>query len=269
MIGALRYELVRIRTIRSSYWLSGIAVFLSAGLAFILVLVINSTEQTDMTAPEVTTWVMTAGASALGMPVLAAVFFAVIGALTIGHEYRYGTNKATLTANPDRVAVMAAKLLVLALWIVAVCIVILLVNFAIARLWLDDFVWGQAAVRPMINFVGYCLGFGFAGLSLATIFRNQTGAIVMVLVWPLVIEVIVLTVLRALQFDRDVDVARIYNLLPASAGRRTMFAPYDLFASLNDSGSGVWGLGASLLVYWVAILGLLAIALALFLKRDA
>ena len=36
----------------------------------------------------------------------------------------------------------------------------------------------------------YSVGFGIAGLSLAAVFRNQAGAIVTALVWPLVIEVI-------------------------------------------------------------------------------
>jgi ABC-type transport system involved in multi-copper enzyme maturation permease subunit len=197
------------------------------------------------------------------------VFAAVIGALTIGHEYRYGTNKATLTALPDRITVMAAKVVVLSLWVVAVCIVTLLVNLVLAGLFLQNFDIGSEALRPAVNFIGYCVGFALAGLSLAAIFRNQTGAIVMVLVWPLVIEVIVLTVLRAFTIGRDVELGKVYNLLPASAGRRTIFAPYDLFASLDDANTGVWGLGASVLVYWIAILGLLAIATALFLRRDA
>lgn len=269
MSGALRYELLRIRTIRSSFWLTGLAVILSASLSLILVLVVNSTVPSDMTLPEVTTWVVTAGASAVGMPVLAAVFFAVMGALTMGHEYRYGTNKATLTALPGRIGVFAAKGVVVAAWVVVSCLLILAVNLAMAAVWLDDFDLGSAAFRPMVNYVGYCVGFAWAGLSLATIFRNQTGAIVMVLVWPLVIEVIVLTVLRALRLGQDVEFGEVYNLLPASAGRRSMFAPYELFASFDNNGTGVWGLGTSVAIYWLAIAGLLALAVVLFVGRDA
>jgi ABC-2 type transport system permease protein len=269
MTGALRYEVLRIRSIRSSFWLTGLALVLSAILSLVLVLVVNSTVPSDMTRPEVTTWVITSGASAVGMPILAAVLFAVMGALTMGHEYRYGTNKATLTALPDRIAVIAAKGVVLATWVVTSCLLILAVNLAIAGLWLDDFDLGSAAFRPMVNFVGYCVGFAWAGLSLATIFRNQTGAIVTVLVWPLVIEVIVLTVLRALRLGQDVEFGEVYNLLPASAGRRSMFAPYELFASFDNNGTGVWGLGTSVAIYWLAIIGLLAIATGLFVSRDA
>lgn len=270
MIAALRYELVRIRTIRSSYWMSGLALVLTAALSLILILAINSAAPTDMTLPEVTTWVLTGGASAFGVPVLAAVFFAVLGAMAMGHEYRYGTNKTTLSAIPDRVAVLLAKALVLVVWVVVSTVAILLVNLLLAELFLHQAHFSaSSSLRPMANYVGYCVGFALAGLSLSTVFRNQTGAIVMVLVWPLVIEVIALTVMRAVTINTDVDLSLIYNLLPASAGRRSIFSPYDLFAQLDFDRANIWGLEASMLVFWVAILGLFGLASVLFVRRDA
>ena len=64
------------------------------------------------------------------MPVLAAPFYAVMGCMAMGHEYRYGTNKATLTAIPDRIAVLAAKALVLLAWVLVTVIATLLLNLA-------------------------------------------------------------------------------------------------------------------------------------------
>lgn len=269
MIAALRYELLRITTIRSTYWLSALAVLLSAALSVILALVVNATVPQDLTRPELTTWVVTSGASAFGMPIVAAVFFAVMGALAMGHEYRYGTAKATLMANPRRVSVLAAKAVVVAAWVVAGCVLVLVVNVGLAALLLDEFDLAAEALRPMAAFVGYCVGFALAGLSLAALFRNQTGAIVMVLVWPLVIEVVVLTVMRALRLEQDLRAGELYNLLPAAAGRRTMFDLYALFASLDNANAGAWGLGVSAAIFWAAIAGLLALATVLFVRRDA
>ncbi len=269
MIGALKYESVRIRTIASSYWMSALALVLTVAIALILTLAVNSAMPSEMSLTQVTTWVITGGGSAVGMPIVAAVFFATMGAMTMGHEYRYGTNKATLSALPDRVAVLSAKVLVLAVWVAAVSVVILLVDLAIAGAFLHNFDFTSGALRPMVNYVGYCVGFALAGFSFSAIFRNQTGAIVAVLVWPLVIEPIVLTILRAIAVNTSAHVGRIYNLLPASAGRRSMFDPYDLFASLDIPNSGIWGLGASTLIYWVAVLGLVAIGSAFFIRRDA
>jgi ABC-type transport system involved in multi-copper enzyme maturation permease subunit len=267
---ALRYELVRIRTIASSYWMTGLALFLTVALSVILLLVVNSELPDHLSLPEATTWVITGGASAAGAPVLAAVFFAVMGAMAMGHEYRYGTNKTTLSAVPDRVAVLVAKALVLVGWVVLSTLLILVVDLLLAGLFLQHFDLAGVAVRPIVNYVAYCVGFALAGMSLATIFRNQVGAIVTVLVWPLVIEVIALTVMRVITINTDVDLSSIYNLLPASAGRRTMFSPYNLFAQLDISTStGVWGLTPSLLVFWAAISALFAFATFLFVRRDA
>lgn len=276
MIGALRYEWLRITTIRSTYWLSGIAILLSAGIALILSLVIGSADSSgelgDLAGSGTfTTYIVTAGVSGPIMPVLAAVFFAVMGSMATGHEYRYGTAKATLTAIPNRFAVLAAKALVLIAWVVATSVLILLLNFLIAWLFVDSAGLDGDSVRPMAFFVLYCVGFALAGYALSTIFRNQVGAIVAVLVWPLVLEPIVFTILRAtLLSGSGAGIGKVANLLPASAGRRTLFRPYEVFSDFDLSAqSTVWGLGASSAVFWIGVLGLVAAGTALFVTRDA
>ncbi|MBA2699678.1 MAG: hypothetical protein H0U61_13075 [Nocardioidaceae bacterium] len=276
MMGALRYEWVRITSIRSSYWMSGLAVVLSAGVAIILCLVVNAANSAgdlgDL-AGEATfsTWIVTAGASGPGMPILAAVFFAVMGCMAMGHEYRYGTNKATLTALPDRIAVLSAKSLVLAGWVAVTAVLILLVNAGLAWLFVDGISLDGDSLRPMVFFILYCVGFSLAGLMLSAITRNQVGSIVTVLVWPLVLEPIVFAILRATALSgSDIGLGKLANLLPASAGRRTMFRPFELFANLDvSSETTIWGLGASTVVFWVGIAILLVAGGTLFIRRDA
>ncbi len=275
-MGALRYEWVRITSIRSSYWMSGLAVVLSAGVAIILCLVVNAANSAgdlgDL-AGEATfsTWIVTAGASGPGMPILAAVFFAVMGCMAMGHEYRYGTNKATLTALPDRIAVLSAKSLVLAGWVAVTAVLILLVNAGLAWLFVDGISLDGDSLRPMVFFILYCVGFSLAGLMLSAITRNQVGSIVTVLVWPLVLEPIVFAILRATALSgSDIGLGKLANLLPASAGRRTMFRPFELFANLDvSSETTIWGLGASTVVFWVGIAILLVAGGTLFIRRDA
>lgn len=276
MTGALKYEWVRITSIRSSYWMSGLAVALSAGVAIILCLVVNAANGAgdlgDLAGQSTfSTWVVTSGASGPGMPILAAVFFAVMGCMAMGHEYRYGTNKATLTALPDRVAVLAAKSLVLSAWVAATALLILLLNSAIAWLFVDGMSLDGGSLRPMLFFMLYCVGFGLAGLMLSSITRNQVGSIVAVLVWPLVLEPIVFAILRATALSgSDIGLGKLANLLPASAGRRTMFRPFDLLANLDvSSETTIWGLAASTAVFWIGIAILVAAGGTLFLKRDA
>ncbi|MGH3446871.1 MAG: hypothetical protein ACRDP4_04525, partial [Nocardioidaceae bacterium] len=123
--------------------------------------------------------------------------------------------------------------------------------------------------RPMIDYLGYCVGFAIAGFGLSSIFRNQAGAIVAVLVWPLVIEPIIYNILRAIAQTSNAGIGDLANLLPASSGRRTMFRPYDLFSSLGDSDLTVWGLGASTVVYWAGVAIVAVVGSILFVTRDA
>lgn len=269
MTGALRYEVMRIRTIPSSYWLAGIAITITVGITLLLCWAVASGDelQAEFAGPEVTLWVVTGGATFAVMPVLAAALSAVIGAMSIGHEYRYGTNKATLTAIPDRVAVLAAKILVLTAWVTAIVVTILLINLFFVWLFVSDPELGSGVVRPLVNYWGYCVGFALAGFALSMIFRHQTGAVVAVLLWPFVLEPIINAVLTAIGEQSQAGLRELTNLLPASAGRRSMFYPYVDFAGFGEFDT--WGVGASTLVFWVGVLILVGTGATLFIKRDA
>jgi len=266
--GALKYEWVRIRTIASSYWMSGLAIGLSVGIALIIALFSSAGDIRELNIVQFTSWVLTASASFAGIPVLAAAFFATMGAMAMGHEYRYGTNKATLTALPDRVAVYAAKSLVLVAWVSAAVATILLLDFAVAWLFMNDPQFTSDAIRPVLNYWGYCVGFALAGLGLSAVFRNQTGAIVTVLVWPYVIEPIIYGVLGGIGEASNAGIGKITNLLPTSAGRRSIFDPYGLFAGYGGQ-IDTWGVGASTLVFWIGVLIVVAAGLTSFVTRDA
>lgn len=274
MSGALRYEWLRISTIRSTYWLSGLAIGLSACIAGILAAAVNMANNSgdlgELAGSGVfTTWIITAGGSGPAMPILAAAFFAVLGAMTLGHEYRYGTNKATLLALPDRPTVLAAKAAVLVTWVVVEAVVILALDSAIAALFVPTHSFDSAALRPMAFFVLYCVGFAIAGFGLAAVWRSQVAAIVSVLVWPLVIEPILSTVLQLAIARTNPGLAKLANFLPASAGRRTMYRPYQLFSNMDSTNATIWGLSPSTVVY---VVGFLIVAVAggwLFVLRDA
>jgi ABC-2 type transport system permease protein len=272
MTGALAYELRRITTVRSTLWFSAMAIFFSGLIAFFVAVSLGSS---DFTSDGISNFlqasivVVTAGGSVIFVPVLSAPFCGVVGAMSFGHEYRYGTIKQTLTAIPDRVTIFVAKLTVLVGWLLALMLVVVIVDIGIGALLFTGFSLGSDAVRPIIDFVLYSVGFGVAGFALAAIFRNLAGALVAVLVYPFVIEPIGYNIVRLVHVG---TLDRVANLLPASAGRRTIYLPYELFANpINGSDVvlHVWGLAASTAVFWCGLLILLAVALGLFLKRDA
>jgi ABC-2 type transport system permease protein len=273
MRAALAYEWQRITTVRSTYWFSALAIVLSGVIAYFIAFGFGASDFTSdgvSSFRQASTLVITAGGSVIFVPVLSAPFCAVIGAMAFGHEYRYGTVKQTLTAVPDRVVLFFAKLTVLMAWLLGVMILVVVVNTALGAMFLDGFTLSQEAVRPTVNFVLYNLGFGIAGFGLAALFRNLAGALVGVFVYPFVIEPIGYNILRLVNLG---SLDRLANLFPASAGRRTMYSPYELFANpLNSSGDvtlHVWGLAASTAVFWCGLLVLTLVTLALFLKRDA
>ena len=269
MTGALRYEWMRIRTIRSSYWMSALAIALTFGITLLMALSISAADLDDEfdSVYQVTTYIVLAGASGPVIPVMAAPFYAVMGVMAVGHEYRYGTNKATLSAIPDRVAVLAAKLVVLVAWVLASIAITLLLGMAITWLLLDNPQFGSHLVRPLLNYTGYCVGFAVAGMGLAALLRNQTGAIVAALTWPLVVEPIIYGVSLAISETTGGGIGKLTNLLPSSAGRRSMFDPYEAIAGFGNG--EVWSIGAAVIVFWLGVILVLAAGATSFIKRDA
>jgi len=269
MTGALRYEWMRIRTIRSSYWMSALAIALTFGITLLMGLSISAADLDDEfdSVDQVTTYIVLAGASGPFIPVMAAPFYAVMGVMAVGHEYRYGTNKATLSAIPDRVAVLAAKFVVLVAWVLASIAITLLLGMAITWLLLDNPQFGSHLVRPLLNYTGYCVGFAVAGMGLAALLRNQTGAIVAALTWPLVVEPIIYGVSLAISETTGGGIGKLTNLLPSSAGRRSMFDPYEAIAGFGNG--EVWSIGAAVIVFWLGVILVLAAGATSFIKRDA
>ena len=110
----------------------------------------------------------------------------------------------------------------------------------------------SAAMRPLLAYWSYCVGFGLAGFGLAAIFRNQTGAMVVVLVWPFVLEPIINGVLFA--FNQTSDGIR-RAVQPAARGGWAADACSTRTSTCAGFGElDTWGLGASLLVFWVGVL---------------
>ncbi len=133
---------------------------------------------------------------------------------------------------------------------------------------MDNPNFSSEAWRPVLNYAGYCSGFALAGYALSAIFRNQVGAIVTVLLWPLVAEPILYGIAVGIAQASNTGLGKLTNLLPASAGRRSMFDPYDLSVGYGTDIS-VWGIGTSTFVFWLGVLLVMAAGCTAFIKRDA
>ncbi|PRY61096.1 hypothetical protein [Glycomyces artemisiae] len=261
MLDALRFEWKRLTTLRSTYWLIGMGLLVSTGVAVLVgVAARNEPVSTDIM------WIALNGGAGFGLPFL-AVFMAIIGIFACGHEYRHGTIQPTLTSLPQRNRLIIAKLAVVLSTTLVVTLVSMAVNLGVVYT-----VWGEAPGlfedplgTSLIGYVVYMLLYVLVGFGLGLLFRGVPSALVVIFLMPLIIENMIAGLSTIPQLDWLVPVVKF---LPFSDGARLLelsapdFGPgtpdYDLFS--RWAAGGVFALFAALI---------LASAWTLFKKRDA
>jgi ABC-type transport system involved in multi-copper enzyme maturation permease subunit len=269
---ALRYEWVRIRTIRSTYWLTGLALAFSIAVAVAVAWAMRAAIGTE-DAPssedlaEVGGWLGTQFARA-GAPYFAAYLLAMIGILSWGHEYRHGMVRATLTSLTSRVAVWSAKYVVATVWVAATVAVGFVLSVLVGWLFLSGEgvdLWNATTYAALGRAVLWTVLLTVLAMAFTALVRNQTAALVLLFLWPLAIENVVTLIFFLVPGLRDhSDLTRF---LPFSAGSRintdSRFAPGETLFGQPLTWVG------GLLVFGGLTLVLTALSLALFRRRDA
>lgn len=256
MTDALRFEWVRIHTLRSTYLLVATAIVVNLTVALVAaVMTRHEAHSTDAAGV-----ILTGGGPAAAMP-FAALFLAAVGVLATGHEYRYGTIQPTLTTVPRRSMLLAAKFVSVAGTALAVTAVSVLVNIAVLRL-----VWGEVpglSSAPLNAVVpGYFLLmvlWAVLGAGLALLFRSVPAAMIVLLVVPLVVEQLI----SNLSFVPAVHwLARVVPFLPFTAGQQLLglggHTPFDYLDR--------WASGGVFAAFVAIVTGA---AWTLFTRRDA
>ncbi len=265
---ALRYEWCRLWTIRSTYWLIGLTLVLQ--LSFSLLAAYGTGSAHEFIRPEeAVSQVITLGASFGVSPLFSAYIIAMFGVFGFGHEYRYGMIRATLTAVPDRSAVFAAKAVVTTALAAVLALACCLVGMFSAVLFFDTAgaLTSGAVWHVVLGAVLYTAMFGLCGMAFAVLVRNQTGALALILLIPLVVENILKIVLQIIARSGN-SVDSISRYFPFDAGAQMFARPS---AQVINDVLGYHPLGpVSGGLVMLAFTGLLlAAALALFLRRDA
>ncbi len=266
MIAALRYEWVRLRTLRSTWWIAALAVLVPAGLVALLAINVSINDFEGF-EDVVTAVVLTQGA-VLGPPLLVAYVTALVGVFAFGHEYRHGMIRATLTTVPRRGHVLTAKVLVTAVAVALMSLVSMLVGLALGLLLSGGLVDAGAATTWQVigGVVAYCTLFALTGLALAAIFRNQIAALVLVLLAPTVVEQIIAAVLIIPDALNSLEFLTRY--LPYDAGSQ-LYKPSNVINLGSFLGPEPLSPLAGGLVLLIFTGVLLAVAYALFTERDA
>ncbi|TDC56633.1 ABC transporter permease [Jiangella ureilytica] len=258
MSSALRFEWVRLRTLRSTYWLVGIGLLITAGVAFIIA---YATRNEPLDA-DIAAQVLTGGAD---FATFIPVFTAIIGIFSTGHEYRHGTIQPTLTAIPQRSRLLIAKIIMVSLCAVVVVALSLVINLAIGMIfWGEVPSFGEPLNEVIPGYFVLVVLYGICGLALAQLFRGVPSAIVVLLVTPLLVEGLIsgLSLVPALDWLQPA-----LKFLPFSAGARLLATgPYDPQGGPDFDFLSRWASGGVFAAF-VAII--LAVAWYLFKKRDA
>src|SRR5450432_4470010 len=263
MKDALRYEWMRLRTLRSTWWLTGLSLLI-AGLLGLPALGLKG----QLTIIDYGDLVTGGG----GAVFLVAILLSIIGVFAIGHEYRYGTIRPTLSALPRRSNVLAAKVVVVTSYVFVVALLSLVLRYVVAVLilghrLLDLGLFPSPMARVWIGSIVYTVIFALVGLALAGLFRNIPAAIVTVIVLPVLAENILRGLLGLHVFHAIRGFAKVLSF---SAGSQIF--RYRPVGSDGNNGAGFEAVPSpvdGLLIFIAFLVIVLGISWVLFEKRDA
>jgi ABC-type transport system involved in multi-copper enzyme maturation permease subunit len=266
---AFAYEWVRIRTIRSTWWLTGLALVLGVGISTLFSWAIHhdfnssgiSDSELDGLGPVVTTQLSATG----HVPSLVCFILAMLGIFAWGHEYRHGMIRASLTALDSRTALWVAKYAVVGAWVAVVATVTMLLSAAVATVFLHDFVtvlsgetWSVIGRQVLYGVLLTWLGMAFTSVT-----RSQAFALVSIFLWPLLVESLVQVFFALVPGLRDHT--EVLRFLPFNAGARMT----DVLTDASDTfGDPLSALGGTVVFGGLALV-LMAASYSLFASRDA
>jgi ABC-2 type transport system permease protein len=186
MINALRSEWLKVRSTRGNLI---IVIFLALAPAIIAGLI---SKFADLSPDEDNVFTDIV----LGPSMMAAYLGGVLGALTIGQEYRHNTIRVTFTAQPRRSIVIAAKVVIVAVTGVLLTAAATFLSFLVSKAMLAtrDDMPKLSLSEPsgnktmLIGILLFAALFSLFGFGLCCLIRQPTAAIPIMLLWPLMIE---------------------------------------------------------------------------------
>jgi len=249
--GALRSELTKIRTVRSTYWTLA---------AMTVITVIIGVFSCALTGP---------GAAGPGYDptylslegcIFGQLIIAVLGVLTITSEYSTGMIRASLTAQPRRATIYAAKAAAVALVATAAGLAASFTSFLLGQAILDRRDLGTSLSQPHVlrAVIGAGLFLAVSGLlalGLGAVFRSTAGAI------AAAIAVLFMT----LPFEALLPAATqaaVDRWIPLNAGSQ-------IWSTVTVPGAHQFSPWAGFTVFTAYAAAALAAGLVLFRRRDA
>lgn len=208
----LTAEWTKVRSVRSTYWTLLAAAVLTVGLSAIVCAIVaaqyDGMNARDRASIDPASISLTGG-------ILAQLAIAVFGVLVITSEYGNGMIRTTFAAVPQRLSVLAAKIVVFSAVTVAVMLSACLTAFFVGQAILGTKDLGIGigdtdVVRTILGTTLYLLGLGLLALGLGALIRKTAGAITAI--------VGVVFVLPAITSFLPSSFDAIQRYLPSNAG---------------------------------------------------
>lgn len=257
MISALRYEWRRLRSLRSTWILSGLAILQAAGFAQLIVVAARAFDTNDgnsRPAPiKFSDLIMF-----LFIPFF-PVLLSAVAAQAFGHDYRHGTIRISLSLFPRRGQLLWARILMLSVFQLIVVALTIAAVIGIVALQ-DDATGGLSEiglVDSISKLVFYLMVYLWIVVALSIITRIQALAFVI----PMVLSIIVENILSLIAFTNQ-DWSWVVNYLPFSSATQWVTSSLSFADAINTDGSSPLPI--------LVVLGVLGIWSAVtFHRRDA
>ena len=254
--GALRSELTKLRSVRSTYWTLLALVVVSIGIGAAISAGSANQPHSPGDGFDATQ------VSLIAFFELGQLVIAVLGALTITSEYSTGMIRTSLTAMPRRGTVYAAKAAVFGAVALVVSLVTSFLAFFVGQAILHGTVHATLSqpdvLRAIVGSALFVTVVGLIAFGVGAIIRHSAGAITTVIGMMFIIPIIVQVLPQTWRYD-------LIRFLPDSAGRV-------ISITVMPSGGEVyhmWSAWPQFAVTAVYAVVLLAIGAYLFRKRDA
>jgi ABC-2 type transport system permease protein len=249
MIGTIKSEWIKIRTVRMNY----VLLFLAVGFPLVVTSLTTAlTAINDLGSRELVDVV-------LGTTLLTALLLGVMGAASITSEFGFGTIRPTFTSTPQRVSVLISKALVTIVAAAFAQAVVALLCTSVGAA-ITNARGGDVSISDLTSWRSAYIGSVFFamiavlfGLGLGMIIRSSAGTISTFLLWPVLGEGIIAGLLFAAKVDEP------GKWLPFSSGIN--LASPEITGGFDRLPSGL---------YFFAVAALLCgLGVSLVLRRDA
>ena len=259
LAGALRSEFTKLRSVRSTYWTLLAMLVISVGIGAAISGGVSA-NWSQMSPGDKATFDATQ-VSLFAFFQLGQLVLAVLGALAITSEYSTGMIRTSLTAQPRRGVVYAAKGIVFTAVALVVSLVTSFIAFFLGQALLSS--TGASAtlsdpnvLRAIIGSALFVTLVGLIAFAIGAIIRHTAGAITIVIAVMFVIPIIVNLLPQSWRDD-------MVRFMPDSAGR---------VISVTMAGNEfphLWSAWPQFGVTAIYAVVLLAVGGYLFRKRDA